>query len=439
MMRNFKLATFRCDVTPPLGHPLCGGWIEPVRGFDDPLWAHGIILLGQGDPIVMAVLDWCGLRNDGNLLFRKALAEATHTSLERVTVHSVHPHNAPFADVEAEKMLRAIKGPASLDLDYFVKCVKRLAESAASAMKNLVPFDQVGFGKAKIEQVASNRRILGDNGKIKFTRTSATKDPVARAAPEGLIDPFLRSLSFWDGSKCQAILHYYATHPMSYYGDGRVSADFCGLAREKLNQENPGIHHIYFTGCSGNVTAGKYNDGSKDNRVILRDRIYNAMKEAIRKTNRFPVTGMDWRSEPVLLKPRSEASFTQVESDKLMRDEKANIAKRNNAAYQLAWLKRIDRPIDVGCVDFDGKLMVLHLPGEPFIEYQLAAQKFRSDIPVLVAGYGDDGPGYLLTEKAYLEGGYEPTVALANSETESILTKAMQKLLNAQVTKKDAP
>ena len=36
LMAALHLATFTCDVTPPLGHPLCGGWIEPVRGVDDP-------------------------------------------------------------------------------------------------------------------------------------------------------------------------------------------------------------------------------------------------------------------------------------------------------------------------------------------------------------------------------------------------------------------
>jgi hypothetical protein len=30
-----------------------------------------------------------------------------------------------------------------------------------------------------------------------------------------------------------------------------------------------------------------------------------------------------------------------------------------------------------------------------------------------VAGYGDGGPGYIPTDHSHLEGGYEPTVALA--------------------------
>jgi len=70
------------------------------------------------------------------------------------------------------------------------------------------------------------------------------------------------------------------------------------------------------------------------------------------------------------------------------------------------------------------------LPGEPFVEYQLKAQQLRKDSFVCVAGYGDGGPGYIPTAKAFLEGGYEPAVALAAPETEEILTRTLGKLLN---------
>ena len=42
----FELATFRTDVSPPDGHPLCGGWIKPVVGQDDSQEAIGLVLFG---------------------------------------------------------------------------------------------------------------------------------------------------------------------------------------------------------------------------------------------------------------------------------------------------------------------------------------------------------------------------------------------------------
>ena len=72
-MLAVHLSAFRVDATPPMGHPLCGGWIEPARGVDDPLRALGVILLGMGQPIVLCAVDWCGTRNEATRLWREAL------------------------------------------------------------------------------------------------------------------------------------------------------------------------------------------------------------------------------------------------------------------------------------------------------------------------------------------------------------------------------
>ena len=165
-MPSQQLTIFQSDATPPLGHPLCGGWIEPVRGVEDPLRALGIVLLGSGGPIVLCVVDWCGLRNDANRKWRQALAQAANTTLERVAVHCVHPHNAPFADTEAERPLASVHGPTSLDLPFFERVVKKSADSLREALKKTTPFSHIGIGQAQVEQVASNRRIVGADGKV---------------------------------------------------------------------------------------------------------------------------------------------------------------------------------------------------------------------------------------------------------------------------------
>jgi len=380
---------------------------------------------------VLCAVDWCGIRNDAHLAWTQALAKAAHTTPERVAVQTVHPHNAPFADTGAQKLIEATPGaPPSLDLKFFDRAVQSVADAVKASLAKTTPFTHVGTGKAKVEQVASNRRIVGTEGKVIATRYSGTKDPKVRDYPEGLIDPWLRTLSFWDGDRPLAALHYYATHPMSYYGDGRVSADFCGLARQKRAMEDGRVFQVYFTGCAGNVTAGKYNDGSKENRPVLRDRIHAAMVAAWKGTERFPVENFEWRVEPVKLAPRTEKTFGEEASKQALADEKAAKAKRGNGAFQLAWLNRLDRPIDFTCLDL-GKAQVLHLPGEPFIEYQLKAQELRADRFVCVAGYGDDGPGYIPTNKAFLEGGYEPMVALA-APSEGTMLRAITKLLKAE-------
>src|SRR4051812_15899962 len=41
---TLQIATFKVDVTPPNGSPLCDGFCPPVTGVNDPLSARGIVL-----------------------------------------------------------------------------------------------------------------------------------------------------------------------------------------------------------------------------------------------------------------------------------------------------------------------------------------------------------------------------------------------------------
>ena len=48
-----------------------------------------------------------------------------------------------------------------------------------------------------------------------------------------------------------------------------------------------------------------------------------------------------------------------------------------------------------------------------------------------VAGYGDISPGYLCTDRAFEEGGYEPSAANAGPGTEARVKQAIRRLLTA--------
>ena len=86
-------------------------------------------------------------------------------------------------------------------------------------------------------------------------------------------------------------------------------------------------------------------------------------------------------------------------------------------------------PITLSTLQLGDDIALLQLPGECFVEYQLFAQEQRPGGFVAVAAYGDDGPWYLPTAKAYPEGGYEPSAAFAGPEAEGILRSAIIKLL----------
>ena len=78
-----------------------------------------------------------------------------------------------------------------------------------------------------------------------------------------------------------------------------------------------------------------------------------------------------------------------------------------------------------------GPVRILHLPGELFVEYQLAAQDIKPGLAVVVAAYGSDAMGYIATRRAYAEGGYEvrPGVSLVSKDAGDKLFGAVRELL----------
>src|SRR5208337_3299083 len=118
------------------------------------------------------------------------------------------------------------------------------------------------------------------------------------------IDPKLKMISFWNGDTPIVALTYYATHPQSYYRTGGANPDFPGIARDQ-RQTATGVPHIHFDGAGGNIGAGKWNDGSHQNRQILADRVAAGMARAWEATKRTPITaaGLGWESAAVALPP----------------------------------------------------------------------------------------------------------------------------------------
>lgn len=426
-----KIATFEADITTTLGHPLMFGGAPPATHIVDSQLAKGIILTWDNElPVVLVALDWCEIRNEGYNQWRDAIAQATLTTRERIVLQCVHQHAAMYGDPEAEKKLRAAGCPtSSMDIDFFNRCCDTVAATARTAYQGkLHEIYEIGHARAKVHQVASNRRMKGPDGQLLPMRTSSCTDAALRDEPEGLIDPFLKTISFWHGKQLVAALHYYATHPMSYYRDGGVSKDFCGLAREMVQQET-GAFHIYFTGCAGNIAAGKYNDGSPEMRPVLRDRIAAAMRDSLESTVREPVRDFAFYSIPVRLPTREE--FTDEYYSNLLNNAENTHNLRYRGAAGLTWRARVkaNDPIDFTCLAIDG-VRILQLPGEPFVEYQLFAQAQPGDAFVATAGYGDCGPGYIPVAEAYPEGGYEAgPPALVSPAADAVMRDTISKLL----------
>jgi len=427
-----RVATFDIAATPPLGNMMA---YDPVVRLDAmTLRCRGVVLLGQAEPIVLCAVDWLGIANEAHDEFRASLAKAAGTTPERVAVHTLHQHDAPTCDFTAERLLKEAKARhlGRLDGDF---CRATLAKAAAAVKASLPlakPVTHCGWGVAEVKRVASNRRILGPDGKVRAVRYTSCADPKLRAEPEGVIDPELSMLTFWNGDTPLAVLSYYACHPQSYYRVGIPSPDFPGIARFMRQQSVSSALHVHFNGAGGNIGAGKYNDGSHKNRVVLAQRLADGMKQAFDSTHKFTVQPSDlrWSVVPVALPLAKHLDEAKLKAD-LAKGSVPPLAVP--AAERLAFMQRSRSGHKTELTQLAiGDVRVLHMPGELFVEYQLAAKRMRPKLNVAMAAYGDYGPFYIGTERAYSEGGYEtqPRSSNVGPEVETVLMNGIRKLLS---------
>ena len=421
----FQISTFESDVTPPVGHPLCAGWYPPAASIRDPLSVLGVVLVLDGEPpIVLCALDWAELSNRDYLRWREDLATAVDTSVDRVAIHCTHAHDTPWPDRDAQNLLDEYGHPNVIMEGNWAERVRaQAAEVASESTKSFQPLTDISIGEAYVDRIASNRRVLGDDGKVRGVRWTATRDPELRTEPEGLIDPMLKSIGFWHEEKRIACLHYYAVHPTAMDGTGEVTPEFVGLARNRRIEEDPGVAHIYFTGCAGNITAGKYNDGIADNRKLFTQRIHQAMLAAEAASTRRSLVRMHWKVEHVHLPPREDMNEPDLRA--ILGEKKTNVKTKSKTAIMLAYLHRQNIPIPITCLHINNEVGIMHLPGETFIEYQIQAQESRPDAFIAVAGYGDLGTGYITLERSFAEGGYEPVDAFVSGKSEAIMRAAI--------------
>jgi hypothetical protein len=452
---GLRIATFQTDATPPVGFDM--GY-SVVKKIGEPLLAKGVVITGAGKPIVMVAVDWLGIDGRARDEWHALLAKAAGTTPDRVTVHHLHQHDAPSAaffayDERARHGLPEAIPAGVPDKRHWARSVmERSAAALTRALPQAQPVTHVGLGKADAERLGANRRLMGANGRVSMHRQSTYTNEYpadvaaqikvdadadghrlsifhpkeARAAPEGLIDPAVRVISFWNGNRPLAALNYYASHPQVAFGKGMPTPEFVGLARERRQKET-GVFQVYFTGAGGNITLGKYNDGTERAREEFTVRMQDAMRRAWTATTRSPLTPADveWRTTDISL-PAKYGAFKDE-----ARAVAADTKRPNNVR-----IAAISKYVRAQALEEGTTLVVLrlkdaysvHIPGESFVQYQLGAQAIRPNDFVAMAAYAE-GLGYIGHEKAYGEGGYEITVSQTTLGAEKVIMDGVRKLL----------
>jgi len=423
-------ATFSVDVTPPLGQPIGLGFIPILQTVEHPLLARGILLRDSNTTCAICTVDWMEVHNESYDFLRQQIAEAAGIDESHVALHCLHQHTAPAIGMAAQRLQLEETDPRRIaSAEYLLSVAEKIEKAIQHSCNHWQPVTHLATGRAKVEHVASSRRLELADGTIQG-RSSSTQDEKLHAMEEGRIDPWVRTVSLENPEGAVAQLHYYASHPQSYYGDGRASSDVPGIVRDRIEQRS-GIFQLYVTGCGGDIAFGKYNNGSKEARERLTDRLQAGIEQSIANLKHQPIEPLQWSVTDIHFPLRQDAAFSESTNRNILADRTLSEGQRRKAAIAVAWIERVhaQRPVQLSCLTI-GSIRMLHLPGEPFVQFQLEAQAMRPNEFVCVAGYGDCGMGYIGGDRIYTDrGGYEQTYAFAGP-SEQLMLEAMRDLLN---------
>ncbi len=398
-----RLATFKVDCTPPEGYPNGFGTSDEPTGFRDSLYLRGFILDHGGDRCLVASLDYCGLMNSAYDDLIGVLAASVDILPDRAVVACIHQHDAPLLDFEIEAYL----GRETFPRAWWQELVGRCAETAADALDGLEDVGSVGHAETRLHGYASNRRIIGPDGKVRGMRYSRCADEGLRAEPVGVIDPMLRTVAFRDPSgEPIASMSFYATHPQVANGRGMYSADAQGEAMRLVGEAQGGGQHAYFSGPFGNVTAGKYSSPTdlEGNLLGFGKRLAEGIGLNLRGMRWHEPEGFEWTatSFPFPMEDLDrEAMLGALADEGVPEGQKVIKATVLSSADYPA---NSEYPMHLLRI---GPARVLFVPGEPFVEFQLYVQSLIPDAFIAVAANCSDNFLYIPTAEAFAQGGYE--------------------------------
>lgn len=430
---KMKIAPFKIDVTPETGTPIAYGINKKV---DTPIYIRGVVIDDGESRAVLVSCDYIYIWGETWYSWRKIIAEAAGTSADRVFLHSIHQHDSLRIAPELNEILRERFGTEQVPDKYMEATVGKLKTNISEAVKSgWLEVGKLLTAERRVKGLASNRRMIDENGKCYAMRFSMCSNEELKQQPVGVIDPLLRTIAFADNNgKLLLAAHFYASHPMGAYGREMVCADIPGFALDYVRQQSPEVNNIYFNGCGGNITFGKYSfengDTSKEkNLAILGEHLGRAIQKNLESLEEKPLGKLSFKKvefdfplKPEITEAAMLEKINQAEAPgPVMTNIMRLIIVRNWAKWYIAEISRMSIGNDVH---------FLSIPGETCVEYQLYAQQLIPEQFLACAAYGNGTYHYIPTAPMYDEGGYEPDFgAITTPDAEVVMKTAIHEAL----------
>jgi neutral ceramidase len=437
-MERLRVGIGHVDITPPSPTPM-EGYIERSgvsQGVHDRLFAKAAVLEdASGKKVAVISVDLIGVGKWIVDFARKGIESRIGIPRKNVMIAATHTHSGPRGVVDFFTGEDAFsKGLFSRALSE--KVGNGIVEAVASADKNLEKA-KIGLGRGKVTGLCSNRR-----------------------SPDGPFDPELCVLKMEsaEGGHSIGCIVNYACHPTVLGPDNLFfSADFPAYVRDTVQstlrkkRREAEVEVLYLNGASGNVsTRFTRREATFAEAERIGDALGSEVLKVIKAVNKMNgEVEVSTTSEVIMLPQRKLPPLDFVKNDLRHGEEMLEQLKARGAsggetrvvesliegakgllgAYDYA-SKFEGREFEVEIQVFRlGEVVTLcAVPAELFVELGLEIKKDLKAMNPLIVGYANGFIGYVLTEEAHREGGYESLSTFLDASAGKRIIEVVEKL-----------
>jgi len=423
---DFRAGAAKVVITPPFPTQM-GGYFdrtELARGVHDDLHARALVLDDGGTVLAIAACELLLVDSDLVSEIRRIASEGSGIPPDNIMVCASHTHSGPQGYSAGFGVMRGRYLPELRDY-----LARKIAYSILLAYEDLRPA-RFGFSFGKLPEIQSNR-----------------------FDPKGPIDPEVGVIRIdrGDGGPMAAVVNF-TGHPVIMGSENLLySSEYPGHAMSVIESvEGGNFVSLFLQGASGNITVrrrgGYFSEVARLGRMLAGEtlrtfegistspdvRLKSARRTLALKVRRFPPPE-EARSKLRELKAR--LTEAQGEGDrKLVGRLKKELARAEGDLFYSANWTRIPK-IASGSVETEvqvfsiGGLFLISCPGEPFVEFGLAAKEAAA--PAFFVGYANDYTGYIVTREASSIGGYEAGMSPLDPESGYMIVDTISEMMGA--------
>jgi len=422
------------DITPKPGTHLAGdvGGHRPAQTVLDPLYARAVVFESNGRMLCFLSLDVTIITLEYTERIREG-ARRLGFDPEAVMVHATQTHSAPsighfmvdpdFPPVPSDREF--VRGG---DAAYAAFATERAIDAIRQAHARLEPV-QLAAGSGVKDGLAFNRRGVMRDGKVCMpwfgSSHASPLGPTHIRHLEGPSDPEVGVLcARAEDLRIPAMLLHFTCHPVNVYAQPgiAVSADWPGAWVNAMRETfGAGCVALAVNGCCGNINPWPAFDLDfrPDHRRM--GRALGELSEKIVRSLTFrDESKLAWTRKVVKLPVRkvdetelrdAEEYLAQHREPPWLKDKPNRVdGKWNRAAWlwSIELARRRSPELDYEIQAFRvGDAAFVSLPGEPFVEAQLAIKIASPTYPTYVVHCTTQYVAYLPPRDAYARGGHE--------------------------------